>query len=95
MTSPTHPAGPADGVGRIVFVGTGPGDPGLLTVRAMSVLGGATLAITDPDVAEPILALVAGAEIRPAVGDPASVAADLIAAARRAGTCTGWWPATC
>ena len=65
MTSPTHPAPPTSGVGRIVFVGTGPGDPGLLTVRAMSVLRAATQVVTDPDVAEPILALVAGAEVRP------------------------------
>ena len=82
MTSPTHPAPPTSGVGRIVFVGTGPGDPGLLTVRAMSVLRAATQVVTDPDVAEPILALVAGAEVRPGVGDPVSVAASLVAAAR-------------
>ncbi|WP_152316287.1 SAM-dependent methyltransferase, partial [Mycobacterium tuberculosis] len=34
--------------GRIVFVGSGPGDPGLLTTRAAAVLANAALAFTDP-----------------------------------------------
>jgi uroporphyrinogen III methyltransferase/synthase len=68
--------------GRVAFVGSGPGDPGLLTVRARDALAGAPLVVTDPDVAEAILALVAeGAEVRPAVGQPADVAADLVAEA--------------
>ena len=33
--------------GRILFVGSGPGDPALLTVRAREVLGAAELAFTD------------------------------------------------
>ncbi|GAA5155439.1 bifunctional uroporphyrinogen-III C-methyltransferase/uroporphyrinogen-III synthase [Pseudonocardia eucalypti] len=67
---------------RIAFVGSGPGDPGLLTVRARETLGAAPLIVTDPDVPEAILALAAdGAEVRPAVGDPAEVAKDLIAEA--------------
>jgi uroporphyrinogen III methyltransferase / synthase len=44
--------------GRIVFVGSGPGDPGLLTVRARTVLVGAELVFTDPDVPADVLALV-------------------------------------
>jgi len=65
---------------RIAFVGSGPGDPGLLTVRATEALRNAPLIITDPDVPEDVLALAAeGAEIRPAVGDPSQVAKDLIA----------------
>ena len=44
--------------GRIVFVGSGPGDPGLLTVRARSVLASAELVFTDPDVPADVLALV-------------------------------------
>ena len=36
--------------GRVVLVGSGPGDPGLLTVRARSVLSCAELVFTDPDV---------------------------------------------
>jgi uroporphyrinogen III methyltransferase/synthase len=67
---------------RIAFVGSGPGDPGLLTVRATEALRSAPLVITDPDVPEDVLALTAdGAEIRPAVGDPAQVAKELIAEA--------------
>ncbi len=68
--------------GRIAFVGAGPGDPGLLTVRAGGALAGASLVLTDPDVSEEILALAPAAEIRPAVGEPAEVAKTLVAAAR-------------
>ncbi|WP_243743713.1 SAM-dependent methyltransferase, partial [Pseudonocardia dioxanivorans] len=68
--------------GRIAFVGSGPGDPGLLTVRARAALAAAPLVVMDPDVAEEITALVAeGAELRPAVGQPADVAAELVAEA--------------
>jgi uroporphyrinogen III methyltransferase/synthase len=67
---------------RIAFVGSGPGDPGLLTVRARDMISAAPLIITDPDVPEQVLALAAdGAEVRPAVGDPAQVAKELIAEA--------------
>ena len=44
--------------GRVVFVGAGPGDPGLLTSRARDVLAGAELVFTDPDVPAEVLALV-------------------------------------
>jgi uroporphyrinogen III methyltransferase / synthase len=64
---------------RIAFVGSGPGDPGLLTVRARDAISAAPLIITDPDVPEQVLALAAdGAEIRPAVGEPAQVAKELV-----------------
>jgi len=70
-------------------VGSGPGDPGLLTVRARDALVSAPLIVTDPDVPEAILALVAdGAEVRPAVGQPADVARDLVAEARSGRTVT-------
>jgi uroporphyrinogen III methyltransferase/synthase len=66
--------------GRIAFVGTGPGDPGLLTVRARDALASAPLVVTDPEVPEAVLALVAaGAEVRPAVGAPSEVARELVA----------------
>ena len=42
--------------GRVVFVGSGPGDPGLLTGRARSVLACAELVFTDPDVPAEVLA---------------------------------------
>ena len=64
--------------GRIAFVGSGPGDAGLLTVRAKHVITGASLVVTDPDVPADIVGLAAdGAEVRPAVGDPGDVALDL------------------
>ncbi|MGW4249310.1 uroporphyrinogen-III C-methyltransferase, partial [Nocardia sp. NPDC004722] len=79
--------------GRILFVGSGPGDPALLTVRAREVIGRATLAFTDPDVDKGVLALIGTAveedpdgtrpvDVRPALGDAAEVAKTLIAEAR-------------
>lgn len=99
--------------GRITFVGSGPGDPGLLTTRARTVLANAALVFTDPDVPEAVLKLVgsdlppaagpapapqgaaadgtapaepaavtAGADIRPALGEPAEVAKTLVTEAK-------------
>ncbi len=53
--------------GRIIFVGSGPGDPGLLTTRARAVLVNAALVFTDPDVPDAVLSVV-GLELPPAVG---------------------------
>src|SRR3954453_3333029 len=53
--------------GRITFVGSGPGDPGLLTTRARTVLANAALVFTDPDVPEAVLAM-AGSELPPPSG---------------------------
>jgi uroporphyrinogen III methyltransferase/synthase len=53
--------------GRITFVGSGPGDPGLLTTRARAVLGNATCVFTDPDVPEAVLKLV-GVDLPPTAG---------------------------
>ena len=63
--------------GRITFVGAGPGDPGLLTTRARTVLAHATLVFTDPDVPEAVLALV-GSELPPPSGpaEPAKLSDD-------------------
>jgi uroporphyrinogen III methyltransferase/synthase len=61
--------------GRITFVGSGPGDPGLLTIRARTVLANAALVFTDPDVPEAVLALV-GCELPPPSGPLPYVAAD-------------------
>jgi uroporphyrinogen III methyltransferase / synthase len=58
--------------GRITFVGSGPGDPGLLTTRARAVLANAALVFTDPDVPEAVLAIV-GSELPPTSG-PAEAA---------------------
>ena len=75
--------------GRILFVGSGPGDPELLTVRAHAVLVSTALAVTDPEVAPAVLTLLGSAlpvtdggpatEVRPAVGDSAEVAKLLVA----------------
>ncbi|WP_026306031.1 uroporphyrinogen-III synthase [Smaragdicoccus niigatensis] len=72
--------------GRIQFVGSGPGDPALLTIAAREVIAGATRAFTDPDVDPAIVALVGTkhdtqAEVRPALGEPAEVARMLLSAA--------------
>ncbi|ASQ88400.1 uroporphyrinogen-III synthase [Mycobacterium intracellulare] len=65
--------------GRITYVGSGPGDPGLLTTRAATVLTNAALVFTDPDVPEPVLALI-GKDLPPVSGpapaDPAASGGD-------------------
>ncbi|MCV6977543.1 uroporphyrinogen-III synthase [Mycobacterium bourgelatii] len=62
--------------GHIIFVGAGPGDPGLLTTRAATVLANAALVFTDPDVPEPVLALI-GKDLPPISGPaPAAPASD-------------------
>jgi uroporphyrinogen III methyltransferase / synthase len=65
--------------GRITFVGSGPGDPGLLTTRAATVVANAALVFTDPDVPEAVLALI-GKDLPPVSGpapaDPAAGKAD-------------------
>ena len=72
--------------GRITFVGSGPGDPGLLTTRARNVLAHAALVFTDPDVPEAVLALI-GTDLPPTSGphpadaEPAAEAATDDAAA--------------
>ena len=64
-------------------MGTGPGDPGLLTVRAREALAGAPLVVTDPDVPEAVLAAASPTAPRsaPPSGEPADVAKDLVAEA--------------
>jgi uroporphyrinogen III methyltransferase/synthase len=65
--------------GRITYVGSGPGDPGLLTTRAATVLANAALVFTDPDVPEPVLALI-GKDLPPVSGpapaDPSATDGD-------------------
>ena len=39
-------------VGQVAFVGTGPGDPGLLTVRATEVLAGAEAVVLDRGISD-------------------------------------------
>ncbi|SDO95229.1 uroporphyrinogen III methyltransferase / synthase [Nakamurella panacisegetis] len=68
--------------GRIIFVGAGPGDPGLLTVRSVQALAGAAVLVTDPDVPAEVVALAVDADVQPAVGEAAEVAKVLLAAAK-------------
>ena len=69
--------------GRIAFVGSGPGDAGLLTLRAKELLTTAELVVTDPDVPAGVTALTdKDAEVRPAVGEPGDVAKDLVTEAK-------------
>jgi uroporphyrinogen III methyltransferase / synthase len=72
--------------GRVVFVGAGPGDPGMLTARATSALAEAGLVLVDADVSPAVQDAVrqahAEAELSPAVGEPAEVAKTAVAAAK-------------
>lgn len=46
-------------LGKIVFVGAGPGNPDLLTIRAREVLESNAIALVDPDVSEGVRNVVA------------------------------------
>lgn len=71
-------------LGTMSFVGAGPGDPGLITVRAADRLRSADLVICDPGVSGEVLACCGpGAEITPVSdGGPAERAKALVAAVR-------------
>ncbi|MDD7965935.1 bifunctional uroporphyrinogen-III C-methyltransferase/uroporphyrinogen-III synthase [Actinomycetospora lemnae] len=70
MTAPSTTAG------RVAFVGSGPGDPGLLTVRARDALAAATLVVADRGVPADVLGtLPSSVTVRPvghAGDDPAA-----------------------
>ena len=67
--------------GRVTFVGTGPGDPGLLTVHAVDALQRAEIVYADPTVSDHIRAL-APAEIREPEATPADTAKAMLTEAR-------------
>jgi uroporphyrin-III C-methyltransferase/precorrin-2 dehydrogenase/sirohydrochlorin ferrochelatase len=58
----------APGPGRVVLVGSGPGDPDLLTVKALKLLQTADVVLYDMLVAKPILDLINPAAVRIFVG---------------------------
>ena len=55
-------AGNALGHGRVLFVGAGPGNPELLTVRARDIIEHTVHAWVDPAVPENVRSLIADAE---------------------------------
>jgi uroporphyrinogen III methyltransferase/synthase len=68
-------------VGRITFVGSGPGDPGLLTSHAADAIRAAEIVVADAAVPAAITAL-ASVEVRPADTTPAETAKAMLADAR-------------
>ncbi len=73
--------------GQISFVGAGPGDPGLLTRRAVDALAGADQVVFDPGVPVPLLDAARRlapdqAQFTPAEGGSGDVAKVLLSAAR-------------
>jgi uroporphyrinogen III methyltransferase/synthase len=72
--------------GKVVYVGAGPGDPGMLTVRASEALATAGVVLVDPDVSVAVQDVVRetapAAELTPASGDPAEVAKAAVTAAK-------------
>jgi uroporphyrinogen III methyltransferase/synthase len=68
-------------LGRITFVGAGPGDPGLLATHACEALSAADVVIADPAIAAAVLAL-ATVEVREPESTPAETAKVLGAEAR-------------
>jgi uroporphyrinogen III methyltransferase/synthase len=65
MTATAKPAGsqpasqpPVAGAGRVAFVGAGPGDEGLVTLRAAALLAEASLVVGHPDVVDRVRRLI-------------------------------------
>ncbi|MCY0920650.1 MULTISPECIES: bifunctional uroporphyrinogen-III C-methyltransferase/uroporphyrinogen-III synthase [unclassified Streptomyces] len=74
---PTTSALPAVAAhGRVTFLGAGPGDPGLLTLRAVEALGAADVLIAEPEVLE-----VVRTHARAGVDTPQLTVADEVSAA--------------
>ncbi|MGY1740928.1 MULTISPECIES: uroporphyrinogen-III synthase [unclassified Blastococcus] len=76
--------------GTVVFVGAGPGDPGMLTARASAALGEADVLVVDAAVAPAVTAAVREArpDLEPttATGEPDEVAKAAVAAAKKGET---------
>ncbi|MFF3288418.1 uroporphyrinogen-III synthase [Streptomyces sp. NPDC003023] len=70
-TTSNRPPLPAHGQGHVTFLGAGPGDPGLLTLRAVEALAGADVLIAEPHVLD-----VVRGHARPNVSTPALTVVD-------------------
>jgi uroporphyrinogen III methyltransferase/synthase len=72
--------------GKVVFVGAGPGDPGMLTARATAALAEAAVVLVDPEVSAAVQDAVREAhpetELSPAVGEPTDIVKTAVAAAK-------------
>jgi uroporphyrinogen III methyltransferase/synthase len=68
-------------LGRVTFVGAGPGDPGLLTVHAVEALQRADVVFADPSVPFAIRTLIS-AEVRGVEAQPADTAKVVLTEAR-------------
>ena len=60
---------PADGTGRVTLVGAGPGDPDLLTVRALNRLAAADLILYDALSSPEVRALALKGGMTPLLAD--------------------------
>ncbi|WP_018178546.1 uroporphyrinogen-III synthase [Jongsikchunia kroppenstedtii] len=72
--------------GRVLFVGSGPGDPALLTLRAVAALEAATVVFVDPDVPPAVVALVTGESDEPKATSKAAAAKSAAEQDEAAGT---------
>src|SRR4051794_41929820 len=72
--------------GKVVFVGAGPGDPGMLTARATEAIAAAGVVLADPEVSAAVQDVVREtapqAELTTTSGEPADVAKAAVAAAK-------------
>ncbi|MFI1869577.1 bifunctional uroporphyrinogen-III C-methyltransferase/uroporphyrinogen-III synthase [Streptomyces jumonjinensis] len=79
MSPTTNPSSAYSAHGHVTFLGAGPGDPGLLTLRAVEALAGADVLIAEPDVLDVVRghARASVSTPEPTIADDASTAAGI------------------